>query len=285
MLEKVKNCIMNIHPPTIVSIETTTACPASCIMCPRKEVLARRRNPIMPPALVYRIVDMIDFPCLIQWCWINEPLADPRIFEYIDYANKQGKHGWINTNAWLLDKPTARKALESGLEFINIPIDSLDPLKYEKSRLGLKYERVIANIEGLIALKKELQSPTRIQIAMVDIKGFNDGEFPKLKEIWQDKVDLVHQPLYRKRGGDWDNRVGGETPKKTFCFFIENEMNITVDGDVPLCACDALVDNCQGNVLSKNLIECWDTLDRQEAIKKIRSQGLASLGYCQELER
>jgi pyruvate-formate lyase-activating enzyme len=278
---------MALELPTIVSIETTVRCTSDCIICPHKEVLQRRTNLDMPTDMVYDIINQIDWPCQIQWGWMGEPLTDPRLLEFIQYAHTKGLHGFINSNGSLLKGEIVDKLLKvRGLDFVNFAMDTMDKTKYEKCRKGLQFEEVRDNITQLLRRRTELNSNLPVNIAQVEIPGLNDGEFEALKLHWYAKgVNCVHSPHYRRRKGEYDLKVTKPVPTGKICYFLTNEMNITTDGDVPLCACDALVENKQASILTSSLKEAWNTPDRESTVWKIAEGGKSSLKWCKETVR
>jgi MoaA/NifB/PqqE/SkfB family radical SAM enzyme len=55
--------------------------------------------------------------------------------------------------------------LGAGLDEIKISFDGASPGEYERIRVPLKFDRVVANIEGLVTLRNELRSPMKIHVA------------------------------------------------------------------------------------------------------------------------
>jgi len=274
--------MFRVPPPTIVSIETNLACNCNCIMCPRTPVLKTRRNRVMPQDMVIKILDEIqEWKPKIQWGWINEPLADPKLFGAIAYARSLGLKGWINTNGGLLDDDNIPKLINSGLTQVNFSIDSMDPETYEKSRVGLKFRPTIEKIMKFINENNRCGHPVSTMASHIVIPGHNDNEMEYFRKFWSPIVDNIQQPLYRSRGADWDKEFISETPTARYCYFIENEMNITTDGDVPLCACDAICATPEANI-KDGVYNAWNTPARAETIDRIRRLGLINLGFCRE---
>ena len=57
------------------------------------------------------------------------------------------------SNGSLITEAAARGMIEAGLDAINISVDASGKETFEKTRLGLKYDKVIANVERLLALR------------------------------------------------------------------------------------------------------------------------------------
>src|SRR3954462_12580644 len=56
-------------------------------------------------------------------------------------------------NGSLITEPVARGMIEAGLDAINISVDASGKEVFEATRIGLKYDKVIANIERLLRLR------------------------------------------------------------------------------------------------------------------------------------
>ena len=60
------------------------------------------------------------------------------------------------SNGSLITEEVARGMIEAGLDAINISVDAAGKEVFEQTRIGLKYDKVIANIERLVRLRDEL---------------------------------------------------------------------------------------------------------------------------------
>jgi hypothetical protein len=239
----------------------------------------------MPEELVYKIIDQLDWNCMIQWGWIGEPLCDKRLFKFMDYAATKGIPGFINTNGSLINEESAERLMkQKGLGYINVAIDSVDPAKYEMNRRGLSYKQVEYAVRLLAHKQSLLHSNVAIYVANVDIPGLNDGEYSQFRDHWCVVADNYHSPLYRLRGGDWDKKIKQVVPNKNCCKFIIEEMNISTDGLVPLCPCDAKMETIVGSAWDTPLKDLWFCKQRIDTVKQIEEHGLPSLGWCRETE-
>ena len=282
MSKKPKN-LFRLPPPTILSIETSIFCNGHCVMCPREGVLKQRRRSMMDEEMVYRILDEAqEWRPTIQWGWINEPLGDMRIMDFAKYAQEREMPGWINSNGSLISPTVTDHLLKSGLSYINFAVDSLDLIKFKHTRPGLDPHQVISKIKYFIQRNKEEGHPMNVWVSQIVIPGVNDGEFPKFEEFWmQEGADKVQHPCYRRRGASHDSTFVVNVPNSYYCYFAENEMNITVDGDVPLCACDAQCLNVQASI-KDGVFDAWNTYGRQRLVSFIRKHGQNKVPFCRE---
>src|SRR5204863_2465263 len=86
----------------------------------------------------------------------GEPFVDRALVEKVRYAKEKGvpQVGMIS-NGSLITEEAARGMIEAGLDAINISVDASGKEVFEATRIGLKYDKVIANIERLLRLRTE----------------------------------------------------------------------------------------------------------------------------------
>lgn len=270
--------------PSYISLETTTACPARCLMCPREAVLKRRKNRVMPERLVEKIFDEVDWECKINWEWINDPLCDDRVYGFMRRAKKLSFENWITTTGILLDRDKSHKLLDGSVDCVVFSIDTLDRDLFKKIR-GLDLDKILNNIRDFMDIKEQSRSKTKVWITKIQLpltKSDNREEFTGFfKEMGIEKVQF---PAYRLRGGGMDSEVARQdVPNRYKCYFIENELAITADGDVILCPCEAGAwIEPEANISKMSLREAWLTPKRIETIRLIRTSGLKAYKNCRE---
>ncbi len=145
--------------PGIVQIESTNICNAKCVFCPRDAML--RRQGVMDDSLFRKVVD--DCADLgtrhVRLHNFGEPFVDRRLVEKIAYAKSRGiaEVGLIS-NGSLITDASARGMVQAGLDAINISVDASGKEVFERTRVGLSYDKVIANIERIVRVRQELAS-------------------------------------------------------------------------------------------------------------------------------
>lgn len=101
----------------------------------------------------------------------GEPLVRDGLEQYTAYLKSLGVSDLsMTTNGQLLAE-RCNALLAAGLQRINISLDSLDPLKFEKITRTRSYDAVMRGID--LAQRTRL-SPVKINAVLV--RGFNDGE-------------------------------------------------------------------------------------------------------------
>ena len=138
--------------PDIVQIESTNICNAKCVFCPRDEM--HRRQGVMDMELFKKIVDECAALGITHVRVHNygEPFLDRQLVEKVRYAKQKGieEVGMIS-NGSLITEEIARGMIEAGLDAINISVDAAGKEVFERTRLDLNYDKVIANIRTLVA--------------------------------------------------------------------------------------------------------------------------------------
>lgn len=122
-------------------IETKSSCNMKCRFCPYP--IIKNKKSELSSAEVYKIIDSLDpdddlFDC-IYLHGFNEPLLDPRIFDFIKYAKSRGHKVQITTNGLLFNSEKIRSDLiESGPTRIRISLQTLNENIFVSAR-GIRY--------------------------------------------------------------------------------------------------------------------------------------------------
>ena len=194
-------------PPLSIDIETAAICDLACPFCFREYIATPDKT--IADSLFYSLVDQaaeLNVPS-IKLNWRGEPLMNPKLPEYIDYAKKSGVLDTIiNTNATHLNGKKSRQLIESGLDFMIYSFDGGTQQTYEKMRPGRfkenTFEAVYENIKQFHRIREELGSPfprTKIQMILMEETHHEKEQFFSL---FQDYVDEVTVTQYSERGGN-----------------------------------------------------------------------------------
>ena len=184
----------------------------------------------------------------------GEPLLHPHIIEMIDYAKKSGVLDvYFNTNGVLLKEKIAERLVGAGLNRISISFEGTTKEVFEKNRVGAKYERVIENIETLIACRdKNKVSHPRVRIQSVLIPEMED-RLDEYRNFWKGKgvdevayLDLEEEP-----------REGEKLSCPWACPQLWQRMSILYDGAILPCVHDTYALMQLGNVKNLNIADTW----------------------------
>jgi radical SAM protein with 4Fe4S-binding SPASM domain len=169
--------------PIFIKIETTDCCNLKCQYCHDGSVY--RHNKFLNFEFYKNIVDTYKKTLLeVSLYDQGEPLIDPNICSYIEYANKNNIGTVISTNL-SMDLPYEKivTVVTSGLDYMQIAIDGITQSTYEIYRKGGNLEKVLCNLKTIIAIKKKFNMRTPvIEWQMIDFE-FNRHEQKQAKDL------------------------------------------------------------------------------------------------------
>ena len=139
--------------PSYVQLQTINACQAACTMCPYPSYAKVFQRGRMDDALFEKVVAEIAarpesraFVPMLQ----NEPLLDRKLFERIArFRELTGGRVAVElvTNGALLTERAIQQIADVRLDVLDISIDALTKETYERIRIGLDFDEVVAGVE------------------------------------------------------------------------------------------------------------------------------------------
>jgi len=253
--------------PLTLSIETTSRCNASCVMCPRTTRGIKADEPIRDELLDHEIVKtlMKQTPhSVFNPSGFGEPLVDPHVPEYIRVAHNDRKLTRLTTNASLLSNEKAHALMSAGLDMFILSIDGADKETYEKVRRGLQWKDTKSNVQSLKAIRAQGKYRTYIQINIV-INQINKDKIQNIINYWHPHVDNI-RTLKEARHWKHIKRVQDPIPIRK-CFAPWETMIVFSNGDIPLCCRDVEGEYILGNILEDDPVSIWNS-DFARSVRK-----------------
>ncbi len=258
------------HLPEIVQIESTNICNAKCVFCPRDEM--KRRQGVMDMALYRKIVD----ECValgithVRMHNYGEPFIDRQLVEKVRYAKERGvpQVGMISNGSLITDE-VARGMIDAGLDAINISVDASGKEVFDRTRIGLKYDKVIANIERLLRLRSEL-GQTHPKMILSFVRQNDSDDERAFIEHWRARVDKVHVTDLH----NWAGTLNREADVNFPCYRPWLTFTVLWDGRVSLCCADFDGREVLGDLRTSTIQEVWNGA----AYRRVRRQHLQSGG-------
>jgi radical SAM protein with 4Fe4S-binding SPASM domain len=279
--------------PKVIQLQTINACQAACKMCPYpafKNVFPRGR---MDDELFDKVIDEIarhpeveTFVPMLQ----NEPLLDKHLFEKIARF-KQRTAGRVSvelvTNGALLTDEHLARLRDSELDVLDISLDALSREVYEKIRIGLDYDEVLAGVERVIAA--DLPG-TSVFVRLVRQRD-NAHEVRAFAGRWRKRgIPVFIYDVTNRTGAvnDFDETVR-VTPPSGFRGVAERtkrgasrawlghcpipfaSASVLHNGDVLMCTHDWAREEVIGNLRDHTLAELWNG-ERMREIRSLISQ-------------
>ncbi len=253
--------------PQYINIETTNVCNARCVMCAID--FDSRVKQVMKDDLFDKIVaELHEWRHHVKKVNLysdNEPLLDKDLARKIKVLKNAGIQAVaIASNASALTENRAREIIEAGLDQIYITIDSLVPERYEKIRVGLKFEQVYQNTRRFIEIRDELGAKTEVRLQMV-LQNSNDEEKNTFAEHWEPLLNTGDRIVVHKAhnwGGSIDTpeRDGDDVINSFPCTTIWANATIHSDGKMAQCSVDTeqFSPHSHGDVYKGSIEEAWN---------------------------
>ena len=256
--------------PEIVQIESTNICNAKCVFCPRDDM--HRRQGIMSVDLFRKIVD----ECVelgithVRMHNYGEAFIDKKLVEKVRYAKQQGiKEVGMISNGSLITDQIARGMIDAGLDAINISVDASGKEVFESTRIGLKYDKVIGNIERLVRLRAE-SGKRRPKLILSFVRQNNSADEQAFIEHWRAIADKIHVTDLH----NWAGTLNKESDVNYPCYRPWLTFTVLWDGRVSLCCADFDGKIILGDLNTHSIAEIWNA----EAYRDVRRQHLESGG-------
>jgi len=243
-------------PPEYIKIETTNACNAKCVYCPRDKMT----RPIgsMGTSLFSQIIDeVVDWGIsTIHLQNYGEPLIDPYIIDRIRYSKQKGvKYITLFTNAALLNNSMAIKLIDAGLDEFNISIDPGTKEMHNNIRCNLSYEEIVGNIGNLINLRKSNKLFRPKIILSSNIYHGNKNDVINFIDRWKEVVDEIHlQDVH-----NWALKDSENHRHRFPCQRLWLTFTILWDGRVSICCVDYDGKYILGDVRKSTIKEIWNS--------------------------
>jgi hypothetical protein len=240
--------------PEIVQIESTNICNAKCVFCPRDEM--HRRQGVMDVDLFRKIVDECATLGITHVRVHNygEPFLDRQLVEKVRYAKSKGiaEVGMIS-NGSLLTEEIARGMIDAGLDAINISVDASGKETFERTRVNLNYDEVIANVETLVQLRKEA-GRRHPKLILSFVRQNNSADEQAFIAHWGTIADKVHVTDLH----NWAGTLHQTSDVKYPCYRPWLTFTVLWDGRVSLCCADFDGRHILGDLRTSTIAEVWN---------------------------
>lgn len=273
---------------TQLNVELTNACTLRCVMCPYP--MMTRNIGKMDFGLFQKIIDdaaSLSVPSLPLHVF-GDPLLHPELERFIRYAkSKDIPDVHISTNAVFLTEDRARAILESGLDTIYLCLDGLKKETYERLRINARFEQVVANIRGFIALKKAVKgSKPRVKLQIIRMKD-TEAEIEDFIKEWGSKVDEIYINPYDTWAGVMPDHAVHKMPEKRVpCPQLWRHLTIFWNGDVSICCRDynglGVIDNIQNKDLKEVFFSNQRLLQHRQEHLEGRYHNIPLCAGCKE---
>lgn len=189
MLNQIKSWLTNkdARPYKLIQIEPTLQCNLSCVMCPWTEL--RSEGNAMDLATFDALRPYLSQARSVDLTGGGEPLLSPILLEMVQAARQAGCTVGFSTNGLRLTPDLAERLVAAGLDWISFSIDAATADLYNQIRQGSNFDRVIANIRALRAIKSRMRKKTpRMMMVFVLMAGADSANYHQLPTY----LELAH---------------------------------------------------------------------------------------------
>ncbi len=251
--------------PPFMTVETTNWCNLKCIMCDYTSM--KRKKQHMDMSVYTKTIDNMASLGVrrIGLSRFGEPLMHPSIIEMIEYAKQSGmRRASMSTNATLLTEELAEGLIRSGLDELAISIDGASKETFERIRVGANYDKVVANVERLMEIRKRLGAAKPLVRVNAVLMEENREEYPGILAKWRPIVDGVRVSLMASYGdvqahstvGDFNTLVKDSRFRP--CPQLWTRLVVLAGGETTVCCADYEGKLSVGNIADHTIEELWN---------------------------
>jgi len=276
------------HLPLRLWLEPTARCNLACIMCPNRDLSPDRKGD-MDFDLFSKVVDQArDFAFEINLCHRGESLLHPQIIPMVRYAARFPWKTKLHTNGTLLNREMARELIETGLDRLSFSFDGTCAEEYERVRVGARFERVVANIRGILQLKREMKVRLpRIVMEFIDLPGLTVADRQRMTKLIREFKELGLDQVVVKKPHNWAGAVGEPGDRRHFspCTFLWTSLVVLWDGTVMPCTQDFFGYYPLENIRDLSLRGIWNGPRLTALRQKHATADLEDLNTCRPCDR
>ncbi|MBU1078191.1 MAG: spiro-SPASM protein [Spirochaetes bacterium] len=257
--------------PKYIEIEITNETNISSIIKPASAGKMTRRIKKMDLSLYKKIIDQVSDPwndIIISYSLMGEPLLHPDILKFLDYAIEDNKiftviieTNGINLDQELIKKLSAYPAEKLVLLFHLDSIIRETYYKLNKTDDKDALDKTVKNINEFINYNEYNRLRSFVQITKIKE---NNLEIEDFYNFWQSKgVQVVIQKYNGYLGALEDRSVVDITPlDRVPCWHLQRDLEILVNGDVPVCKQDFDGKIIVGNLGKDPVKGIWDKIKK-----------------------
>lgn len=248
------------YAPFRIWVEPSSLCQLQCVMCPNRD---------LPPAMrghmsmdVFRAVldECKDFAYDLNLTHRGEPLLNPCIVDMVGLAAHSGPKVRLHTNGLLLSREMSRDLIGAGLHLISFSVDGFTRDAYERIRRGSSWERVVANVVGL--LEEKLRAGSRrpyVIVQVIELEG-SCATRDEREAFFKLFRGLPVDEFYVKKPSNW----AGSYPTTLYpgppvvpCTFPWYSLTVCWDGLIVPCPQDFFCRIPLGRVGGEGILGAW----------------------------
>jgi len=161
-----------------ISLDITSNCNLRCPFCSNnyKNIIDNINMTKETFAKIIKLLPLVQNKKFMFSC-LFEPTLNPDFISLLEMIPEEGKEKVFFTTNLSIKQPqeTFAALAKTKIAFLNISLDSLNPITYESLRKGAKFENFMTNLESLVATFKKYPNAPQIRFTTMVFKQ-NIGE-------------------------------------------------------------------------------------------------------------
>ncbi len=249
-----------------IIVETSTICPAHCVICPREKYIHKKQ--IMDFDLFKKIIDDAAQYHVksLSTCGFGEPFTDNLLFKRFKYAKEKipGIETYVASNCFLME-PSMFDNIIKYVDILKISFYGATKETYEKIHRGsLVFEKSLNNVLSLLEKINGLKKKPHT-IGAFTTNGINQHEIRDWINFWEPKLDEVTVWKAHNWAGLKDYRKIDHKKQVSCGRPFNGPPFIHVDGTVSICCFDINGKLLIGDMKTQTLYDIFHS----DAFKKL----------------
>lgn len=170
--------------PLILSVEPTNICNLKCPLCVTGNGSLTRNTGMMSLDTFEKVLSLYgDYLFYLLIYHQGEPYLNKNFLHFVELAKAKRIFVTTSTNAHFLDKETAERTVESGLDSIIVSIDGVEQQTYEKYRVAGELDKALSGLKALVSARRKLKKGTPVILAQFIVMKHNEHEIGQIKQL------------------------------------------------------------------------------------------------------
>lgn len=258
--------------PVLISVELTNWCDLRCNYCTNH--LGLRDRGFMEEDVFRNVIDGIGRLGVkrVRAVGNGEPTKHPRFAEYISRLGDATPYlQFLSNGQWKQPERIIDTLLEARIPLIEVTVEGADARKYENSRKGGSFSRLLENLRLLKAERDRRGSTAIINLRLMMRPSDRKCE-KDIQRFWREYADTVmpQKVFVQTMVDDVYMPVQAEDNTYPVCALPFNSMEVNWNGDVPLCYNSMIQYRPPGFMIGNLKTDCLDDIWNGEVLRQYR---------------
>lgn len=246
-------------------------CNYRCRYCPQG--VAPQPEAFIEASLVAKLFDELGRQAVyVQISARGESLLHPDFFRIIAIIKTKSPDSFIclNTNGALIDRETAARLLDAGIEQVQFSLQTMDTTLYRRMTGSRRHAEVVATVTGMARDNAERGCPMMLTAQYLDTP-----ENRPHRKAFTDFCARLGIECHIQAYHSWGDQFAASSvddPERYPCPYLFLYPTITHDGRVAPCFVDFYARHAYGSIARHRLAEVWRS-ERAQAMRRRHLEG------------